>query len=170
MIMADVFKILFPLLGTLAALVCYWLLFEALFPQTVDRTRVQYRNHPIKIFLLGVLISIPAIMLAGWLANNAGAGGKLLGASAFVFLLASALVGSAGLARHIGCSLDSVTDKEQPWRRVLRGAVILAITFLLPLVGWFVILPATLLSGVGALALSFRKTAGSGDNGSIAEA
>jgi len=44
-----------------------------------------------------------------------------------------------------------------PWRRVLRGGVVLSFAFLLPVIGWFVLLPWTLVSGVGASLGSLRR-------------
>ena len=52
--------------------------------------------------------------------------------------------------------MPSPTDASQPWRRVLRGGTVLTLTFLLPFVGWFLILPWTLISGFGAAITSFK--------------
>ena len=37
-----------------------------------------------------------------------------------------------------------------PWRSTLRGGVVLELTYLLPFLGWFVILPASIIIGSGA--------------------
>ena len=47
------------------------------------------------------------------------AGGVILGG----------LVGSAGLAQRIGAGLPSPADLTQPWRRVLRGGIVLVPAF-----------------------------------------
>jgi hypothetical protein len=70
--------------------------------------------------------------------------------------LVLALVGSAGLADKIGAGLASPVDVDQPWRRVLRGGTVLALLFIVPLLGWFAVLPLTLASGLGALFLPLR--------------
>ena len=156
MTMANVFMVLFPVLGTLMAMVCCWLLFEALSPTMIGRARERYRQRPMRTFFLGCAIAVPVFFVGIALANAPGGGAKLLGITVLVLLITTGLAGSTGLARHIGCNLGSACDEAQPWRRVYRGAVILAIAFLMPMVGWFLILPVTLLSGVGAAALSIR--------------
>jgi hypothetical protein len=60
------------------------------------------------------------------------------------------------LVLRIGAGLPSPTDEQQPWRRVLRGGILLALTFLLPIVGWIVLPLWALVSGLGAFLLSLR--------------
>jgi hypothetical protein len=67
-----------------------------------------------------------------------------------------AFLGSAGLAARIGAGLRSHTDDTQPWRSVLRGSTILSLTFLTPILGWFVLLPWTLVSGLGVAVMTLR--------------
>lgn len=153
MIMADVFKILFIILGILITTVAYWLLFEALFRRVVERASVVYEANPYKVAVLGAVVGVPLFVASLGLLNSA-AGLKLLGAILMSGLLLVGMLGSAGLARLVGARLASATDSAYPWRRVLRGGIVLSITFVLPIVGWFVVLPLTLASGVGAVILS----------------
>src|SRR5439155_11312271 len=67
------------------------------------------------------------------------------------------LAGSAGLTYRIGEGLPSPVDETQPWRRVLRGGIVLAISFLLPFVGWVIIPLWVLVSGLGAFILAARE-------------
>lgn len=153
MIMADVFKILFIILGTLITTVAYWLLFEALFRRVVERAAVVYETSPYKVAILGTVVGVP-LFVAGLGLLNSAAGLKLFGAILVSGLLLMGLLGSAGLARLVGTRLASAADDAYPWRRVLRGGAVLSITFVLPVVGWFFVLPLTLASGVGAVILS----------------
>ena len=153
MIMADVFKILFIILGILITTVAYWLLFEALFRRVVERASVVYETNPYKVVILGLVVGLPLFLVSiGLLRSPAGL--KLLGAILMSGVLLVGLLGSAGLARLVGGRLASATDSAFPWRRVLRGGMVLSITFVLPVVGWFFVLPLTLASGVGAVILS----------------
>lgn len=156
MIMADVFKFLFLILGTLIVMVAYWLLSEALFPEMVDRARAQYSRRPIKTTLSGVLFAIPCLIVALPLASTGNPLAKFIGVAIMLTMLLVALMGSAGLTRHIGHQLPSPADERQPWKRVLRGGIVLSLTFVLPLVGWFMVLPVTLVSGFGAAILAWR--------------
>ena len=153
MIMADVFKILFIILGVLITTVAYWLLFEALFRRVVERASVVYETSPYRVTIVGAIVGVPLFLASIGLLQSA-AGLKLFGAILMSALLLVGLIGSAGLARLIGNRLASATDSAYPWRRVLRGGIVLSITFVLPVVGWFFVLPLTLASGVGAVILS----------------
>jgi hypothetical protein len=61
------------------------------------------------------------------------------------------------LALRIGAGLPTPADEQQPWRRVLRGGILLALTFLLPFVGWIVLPLWALVSGFGAFILSVQE-------------
>jgi hypothetical protein len=60
-----------------------------------------------------------------------------------------ALAGTAGLALRIGRGMAAATDGDENWRRVRRGGIVLAITY-----GTIVLLPLTLLAGLGAIVLA----------------
>ncbi len=150
MIMADVLKIFLIVLGMLIVLISYWLAAESLFPRLVSRAQDRYRTRPIRITLLGALIGAPLVAVGLGMLQAGSAPAKVAG-----FLLATAavfggLAGSAGLCRRIGAGLPTPADATQPWRRVLRAAVVLALTSLLPFAGWFLVLPLALASGLGA--------------------
>ncbi len=150
MIMADVLKIFLLVTGTLAVLVSYWLAAESLFPHIVQRAQHRYHSCPLRITLLGALCGAPLLAVGLTLLKTGGAPGKALGFSLAAVTVLSGLLGSAGLCRQLGAGLPSPTDSTQPWRRVLRGGMVLSLTFLLPFVGWFLILPLALASGFGA--------------------
>lgn len=158
MILADVFKYVFLVLGALVVIVSYWLATTALFPVTVERARVAYGARPIRLAGLGALVALPLVGLGLVLLNEApNAVLKLAGAASVALPLILGLAGSAGLSERVGRGLVHADDAHSPWRRSLRGGGVLALTFLLPVVGWFVVLPAVLLSGCGAMVLGLRR-------------
>ncbi len=157
MIMADVLKYFLLIVGVMLVFISYWVVAEALFPRFVTRSRERF-NRPVKLTFLGLLVMVPVIAFGLFVqskANNPAV--KAVG-----FLIAGlpviiGLIGSAGFAQKVGLGLPSPVDASQPWRRVLRGGAVLALTFLLPFVGWFLILPWTLISGFGAAITSFKS-------------
>ena len=157
--MADVFKILFLVLGALLVLESYWLASAALFPAWVSRARSAYDARAGRATLLGVLVTTPLALAGIALMSKSGnaplmlAGGLVVSIPVFL-----ALAGSSGLALRIGAGLAMPGDEVAPWRRVLRGGVVLSLTFLLPVVGWFIVFPFALVSGVGAALLALRRT------------
>lgn len=156
MIMADVLKIFLIVVGLLTVYVSYWLVAQALFPQIVDRARQHYAK-PVKITLLGLAGAALPFVVGAAISNVPNPAFKLVGVTLMVIPALLGLVGSAGLAQRIGVGLASPADDHQPWRRVLRGGILLALTFLLPFVGWIVLPIWTLVSGFGAFVLSVKE-------------
>lgn len=158
MILADVFKYVFLVLGALMVIVSYWLATTALVPAAVERARVAYGSRPARLMTIGALVTIPLVVLGLVLLNAApNATLKLAGAISVALPLVLGLAGSAGLSERVGRGLIHADDARTPWRRSLRGGSVLALTFLLPIVGWFVVLPAVLMSGCGAVFLAMRR-------------
>lgn len=155
MIMADVLKIFLIIVGVLTVYVTYWLVAQALFPGVVERARHQYAK-PVRITLIGVAAALLPVIVGGAISNLPNPALKLIGVTLMVVPTLLGLVGSAGLALRIGAGLPSPADDQQPWRRVLRGGILLALTFLLPFVGWIVLSIWTLVSGFGAFLLSVK--------------
>src|SRR5271154_1167252 len=156
MIMADILKIALIVVGILAIYVNYWLLAEALFPALVERAGRQYAN-PVKLTLVGLAAAILPVVFGLILANLPNPLTKVVGLTLLVVPGMLGLAGSAGLALRIGMGLNSPLDATQPWRRVLRGGVVLVCCFLLPVVGWIIIPIWVLVSGLGAFVLALKE-------------
>lgn len=153
--LADVFTVVFVILGLLILFVGYWLMAAGLFPQQVERCATQLGLAPVKCTFVGLAGVVPLFalgILIGKVAQSAPA--KLASFLVIVSTILIALFGTAGLALRIGQGLPSARDQQEPWRRVFRGSVVLAITYLT-----LVLLPVTLLAGFGALVMSaVRRT------------
>ena len=156
MIMADVFKVVFLVVGALAVFVAYWLAAAALFPRWIAGASAAYQGRAVRATLLGILVAAPLTTVAVAL-FRAGGGAALLGALVVSIPVLLALAGSAGFALRLGAGLAGAGDDGAPARPVLRGGVVLALTFLLPVVGWFLVFPWVLVSGVGAAVLAGRR-------------
>jgi hypothetical protein len=157
MIMADVWKILFLILGTQAVMVSYWLLAAALFPDALRRARTAYDQRSGRVTVTGLVTAIPTLLAGAGLLQAPNPLLKLIGGVLVSTPVALGLVGSAGLCDRIGAGLPGEADARLPWRRVLRGGIVLSFAFVLPVLGWFVLLPWTLVSGVGASLGSLRR-------------
>lgn len=154
--MADILKIVFIIVGILLIYVSYWLLSEALFPRLVENACRQYRR-PIRLTVLGLGIAILPVLIGIALSKTPNPILKLLGVTLMVLPGLLGLAGSAGLTLRIGQGLPSPIDETQPWRRVLRGGIVLAFSFLLPFVGWIIIPLWVLVSGLGAFILAVKE-------------
>jgi hypothetical protein len=155
--LADVFTFLFVILGFLIVYVGYWLMAFGLFPQRTRRCAEQLGRAPIKTTLLGAVVSIPLVALGFFISTKSPSTvGKLIGISLVVLTLLVALFGAAGLALRIGEGLKSVRDEQEPWRRVLRGGIVLGLTFVMPVLGTPVLMAFAFISGFGAIMLTWR--------------
>ena len=159
MIMADVLKIVFLIIGVFSSIICYWLATEALFPNFVIKARQRYKK-PIILTSLGLLVvaiggAIGAVTKS--IVGNSGDPIIILLLCIFVFF---GLLGSSGLCQLVGMGMPSPVDETQPWRRTLRAGIVLSFVFLLPGPGWL-IMAWSGISGCGAMVLSFFNTASS---------
>ena len=156
MIMADILKIFLIVVGLLTVYVSYWLVAQALFPGLVERARRHYAK-PVKITLIGLFAAALPFFIGAAISKLPNPALKITGVTLMLIPALLGLMGSAGLVLRIGSGLPSPLDEQQPWRRVLRGGLLLALTFLLPIVGWIVLPLWALTSGFGAFLLSLKE-------------
>ncbi|MBX9568562.1 MAG: hypothetical protein K2X77_06675 [Candidatus Obscuribacterales bacterium] len=158
MLFADTMAIFFVILGLLLAFPSLWLFCRALWPEQVARTT---ETVGLKSFFVGVPVTAVAVVVVIVVGKLPASAGQIGGVIAFSALLLFAQIGVAGIATHIGNRLPSPVDKDKPWRVTLRGGIILALTYLLPLLGWFLIIPVSVITGAGSAtrALFPRKKA-----------
>ena len=157
MIMADVLTWFLLIVGIILVLNSYWLVAVSLWPRWVEACADRYRQ-PGRVTLTGVIVAIPGVILVMLFRNIHHAAGNALSIIVIGVLLIVGMAGSAGMAQRIGQGLVSPKDESQPWRRVLRGGIVFAFTMLLPFVGWFVVLPWALVSGLGAVTLAWTSS------------
>jgi hypothetical protein len=154
--MADILKIFLLILGGLLIFLSYWLAAEALFPALVERARDQYRR-PYKLTFAGLAMAAPMLGLAFACTKLNNPLMNIVSLILLGIVLFGGLAGSAGFAKRIGAGLPSPMDETQPWRRVLRGGIVLTLTFLLPFIGWMGLSIWTLVTGFAAFVFAVRE-------------
>jgi hypothetical protein len=164
MLMADTMAIFFVILGLLLAFPGLWVLCRGLWPRAVAKAAAVCGKGLIKPFLAGLPLTAVMIFTAAVL-GNLGPVGKMAVVAMVCLYLMIANCGVAGLVTVVGERLAGPSvniDSQQPWRATLRGGVVLGLASLLPILGWFVILPVAVIIGCGANLLSLlRAFAGS---------
>lgn len=155
--LADVFIFLFVILGFVIVFIAYWLMAAGLFPKHVERSAERFGKSPIKAALLGGIIGVPLVSVGLAIVGKPHPVLKLIGLVIAVVPMLIALFGSAGLALRIGQGLPGARDTDEPWRRVLRGGIVLALAFVLPVVGWFALMPFTFIAGFGMFLLGLLQ-------------
>ena len=151
----DVLKGLLLILGAMLVFQAYWLAGTGLFPRLVGQARDRYKT-PIRTTLIGLAVVVPTFLLARVALGNETnpTSVKVIGVVIGVVPLMLGAIGSAGLCQLIGLGLPAPGDQSQNWRRVWRGGWVLNFCYMLPLIGWFVILPWGIISGCGAFVTS----------------
>ena len=157
MTIADVLKGLLLILGAMLVFQAYWLAGTGLFPRLVGQARDRYKK-PISTTLIGLAVVEPTFFIGFvWLGKKDGDIFNVfngIGLVIGIVPLMLGLIGSAGLCQLIGLGLPAPGDQSQNWRRVWRGGWVLNFCYLLPFIGWFVILPWGIISGCGAFVTS----------------
>jgi len=163
MLMADTMAIFFVILGLLLAFPGLWLLCRGLWPRTVTEAASICGKGLIKPFVVGAPVTVVMIFAAAVL-SNLGPAGKIVAAATVCLYLMIANCGVAGLVAAVGERLASPPgkplgnmDSQQSWRATLRGGAALGLASLLPILGWFVILPVSMMVGCGASLLSLLR-------------
>ncbi|HWE97322.1 MAG TPA: hypothetical protein VG269_25410 [Tepidisphaeraceae bacterium] len=160
LITADIWAIGLTIVGFLLSLQGLWLVCRALWPNRVESAAMRCQRNAVACFFIGAVVTGVTIPLIGFLVGKFGAPGGLVGGLiAFMYLIFSG-IGSAGFVTHIGRRLASPIDADRPWRATVRGGVTLELAALIPVLGWFGILPISMIIGAGAATLAmFTKSA-----------
>jgi hypothetical protein len=150
MLMADIMAYFFVIIGLLLTIPGLWLLCRGLWPQAFAYTTDYSRKTLLKPFFIGLPLTFVVVLLTAGVLSKVpqpvGGISTILFLSLF-FIYAHA--GVAALATILGERLPSPKDKDYPWNATVRGGTVLELSFLLPVIGWFVILPVSLIIGVG---------------------
>lgn len=153
MLMADVAIWTALFVGLMVVLPAVWLLFGALWPSAVQRAQDRIPRRPYSTFFVGLGVSLLFTALVAIL-GQANLAPPALIVSAFG--LGWSLLGVSALARHVGSRLASPGDPA--WKPQLRGGVVLALSFLVPILGWLLLFPIALILGAGAATMAvFRR-------------
>lgn len=135
-------------IGVLLVLVGYASCGHALFPQLVEGGRARFEARPARTLLVGLAISLPWVGLGIALANAPNGALKFAGVLLGLAWLSLALVGVSSIALRVGARSETGPVR---WTQVARGAGFVGFTWMLPILGWFVVLPLTLACGVGCV-------------------
>jgi hypothetical protein len=155
MLMADTMSIFFVILGMLLAFSGLWLLSRGLWPEAAAAAAERCSRSLWPSFLTGLPTTFATIVLTKVLFSLPSPAAKIVGFGVVCIYMLQAHTGVSGLATTIGKRLSSPVDQLSPWRTTLRGGIVLELTYLLPILGWFVVLPASIIIGSGAINLSW---------------
>ncbi len=140
--------------GFIIALPSLWMCSQALWPAASERRAKVSADGMIRTLLTGLIPLFFTALLLSKLGKLGLAGVIPLGA-----LLLWGFIGADGLATTIGRRICPYLGESRPWKQTMRGGFIIIGAALLPIVGWFVVLPLILTLGWGSSLRSLRGKA-----------
>jgi hypothetical protein len=150
MVLADTMAIFLVIVGLLICFNAVWLFCRALWEPLVTHARDAHNDGMIKSFFVGLPLTALVVVAFGALANDKQGPLGLVGWIMMgVFVLFSS-IGVSGIASMIGERLGGNIASPPPWRETVRGGAVLVLSFLFPIVGWFVVMPICFVVGCGA--------------------
>ena len=155
---AVVQTFLYMHIGVILVVTAYYAMAAAVAPRLTERGRSRFARRPWLPVLLGLVISLPWVLFAIALLSAAAAPVKFAGAALGCLWILCGLMGGAGIAQHVG---RGGADGPCSWVQTVRGGLFISLTWILPLVGWMIMLPMTLAAGTGCLAMGFVPLRGS---------
>jgi len=140
-----IFGIAFP-----SMLTAWWLLF----PNLIARAQTRIAKSLASSFWLGLIVVIalliPIVVLFALPIGPAKSLGWILLAAS----LALSSIGSAGIAAHLGEQMKRMGNPFNPLGAFVRGSIILELAGFFPILGWFFLLPLSLITAFGATAFA----------------
>ncbi len=160
-VMGDVFAVVATLAGVCLSAWALLLVAGLMFPAKTRAARRVVEASPWSCVLIGLGLAA-FVVFAVALAANPNPGVKLAGTTMYLAVLCLGVVGGSGLSQLVGERIQPMDPTLAPYRALARGAGLIVVGGLLPLVGWFVFAPVTLIvsMGAGLRALFTRSEAG----------
>ena len=153
---ATVWMIAWLLIGIVLTIGSSLLTARTMFPDFAARCAARCRT-PVRAFFLGLLTAgFVAVLII--VARKAGPAGQPVALVAGGAMALMAIAGTSG--QVVRMAARTVHDGESPdsWAASRRAASILTVSYVLPFAGWFAILPASLLTGLGCALMSLRAS------------
>ncbi|MBC8066401.1 MAG: hypothetical protein H7Y17_16335 [Chlorobia bacterium] len=120
------------------------------FPGKAQQARGRLVNRPWVSFVVGLLIWASAgVVSAGMLASPLPLA-KLIGWMGILGLASIAAVGSAGLATLASERLKAMAPDQTSYASLSKSAAYIVIAGLVPVLGWFLIVPFLIFASTGA--------------------
>ena len=143
MLMSDVLMWAAIASGFVAGVPALWMLGRGLWPATFEKRRLVAHKSLGLSLLLGL---VPALIIGFVIA----ALGKRLGPIPGIFvtgaIIAWGMMGAAGIASLIG---ERLWPSGEPWKQMRNGGLVVICSALIPVVGWFLLLPLIAIIGMG---------------------
>lgn len=120
------------------------------FPERTVRAQQRIETAPGVCLLQGLGVLLVVGLFAVALGQSPAGALRLLAGVLWAGLFALATPGGAGIVRLLSRRIHDTGSRLQPFAALTRGALLFVMAGFLPIVGWFLIVPAALLLSLGA--------------------
>ena len=146
----DVFSVVAAILAICVSAWAFMLTTALLFRQRTHIAQSDIEARPWRAFGIGLLLLLTIGVVSLGMIGNPIPGIKLMGTLLMLGLLSIAAVGGGGLAQLIGERMRPMDPALSAYGAIGRGAAIIVVAGLLPLVGWWVFAPVVLAVSLGS--------------------
>ena len=143
MLMSDVFMWVAIASGFVVGLPALWMLSRGLWPEGFEKRSTIARKSIGMSFLLGL---VPTLLFVLMIAGMAKRLGPIPGIILSGALIMWGLNGVAGIATLVG---ERLWPAGEPWKQTRNGGLVVICCALLPMVGWFLLIPVMAVVGMG---------------------
>jgi sorbitol-specific phosphotransferase system component IIBC len=162
--MTEILQLFLGVVLLTVALAAYFLVFVAFFSNRITKTHRVINQTPGRSFWVGLVnflfFGVIVMLLFAISENAENLVRFILIPPAVAITAVLAIILSFGLTGMVNTVGERIFPDQSAWRKTLWGTVILAFACALPFVGWFLLLPYTSLTGIGAVILSFFQKDG----------
>jgi len=129
------------------------------FSNKARHAQTRLTNRPWASFFLGFGIWATVGLIGMGMIANPFPIAKLMGWTDVMALLSIAAVGASGLAVHAAERLRTLAPEMTPYTAMAKSAAVIVVSGLVPILGWFLIVPFVVFAstGAGIMALTLRE-------------
>lgn len=165
MTIGDVLAVVFFVIGLWISTWALLVGVALLFPARATGCQTLLAQRPWRALITGAILVATAGLVAIMLLRQPNGLGKLLGWAGLAALLGIAALGASGLSLLLGERLAHQQPDASKWSTLARGAGLLVVSGIVPLLGWFGVVPLSIVASLGAGWLSlWKRTAQPPDN------
>jgi len=150
----DVLTVIAVIVGTLTSIWGMLVAFAMLFPRKAEHSRNIIQSRPWLCFGIGFLTALVGWTVAIFLLNVHNPIATLLGWLTVIAMVLLQAVGGSGMAKLTADRIQSNDKRRSNYRSLERGALLLVLLGLLPVIGWFFFTPVVNLISLGAGVIS----------------
>jgi hypothetical protein len=149
-IQGDVLAFVSLLIGTCISAWALTMAYGLLFPGKCWVAQNEISTRPWKCVGSGALLLLVCGLVSAVLSGQPNPVIKVFGWLGFLAIFSVAAFGMAGIALNAGERLQKLAPETNPYAAFSKGAAILIVGCILPIVGWFAFAPALYLAAIGA--------------------